>query len=135
MRDSGRDETMTSGFRGLDGEHHVQIELLTAFRRAVADGRPRSEIDEIFDRLIDFTKIHFNSEQLLMRLYQYPAYQQHVDDHDDTVDRLQELRHAYLAGERELACTHADDLAEKLLGHIRSDDRALGSFLVRLGVG
>ena len=135
MRDSGLDETITSGFRGLDGEHHVQIELLTTFRSAVAEGRPRSEVDEILDRLIDFTKVHFNSEQLLMRLYQYPTYQQHNDDHDDTIESLQALRHTYLAGERELACTTADELAEKLLAHICTADRALGSFLVRLGVG
>ncbi|MBK8210792.1 MAG: hemerythrin family protein [Rhodospirillales bacterium] len=135
MAGSGLDETSTSGYRGLDGEHHVQIELLATFRQAVAEERPRGEIDEILDKLIEFTKVHFNSEQLLMRLYQYPSYQQHHDDHDNAVESLQTLRQEYLAGERMLACATADDLADKLLDHIRTADRALGSFLVRLGAG
>ena len=103
---------MPTGCDSLDGEHSVQIELLGAFSRAVKDGRPRDEVDEILDRLIDFTKVHFSSEQLLMRLYQYPAYQQHLDDHDYTVDHLQTMRQAYLAGERDLTCSTADALAK-----------------------
>jgi hemerythrin len=134
MKESRADEVIPSGCHKLDGEHSVQIELLTAFSRAVKDGRPRREVDEILDRLIDFTKVHFSSEQLLMRLYHYPAYQQHSDDHDDTVDRLQAMREAYLAGERDLTCGTADALAEKLIEHIGSADRGLGSFLLEIGL-
>jgi hemerythrin len=134
MKESRTDAVIASGCHSLDGEHSVQIELLTAFSRAVKDGRPRGEVDEILDRLIDFTKVHFSSEQLLMRLYQYPAYQQHSDDHHDTVDCLQTMRQAYLAGEHDLTCSTADALAERLIEHIRSADRGLGSFLLGLGV-
>ena len=135
MREIEQNEAIVSGFCGLDSEHARQIELLTAFRHAVAKERPRIEVDEIFDRLIDYTQVHFGAEQELMRLYQYPSYHQHREDHANTVDRLQALRRAYLDGKEELACSTADDLAEKLLAHMRSADRALGSFLVRLGVG
>jgi hemerythrin len=135
MKDFGFDEEVASGFRSLDGEHHMQLDLLTALRRAILDGRDRLDIDEIFDRLIDYTKLHFTSEQLLMRLHQYPLYQEHVDDHDATVERLADLRAEYLAGNDEVTLNSVDELAEWLVGHIRSADRALGYFLVRVGVG
>ena len=134
MAEGQANEAMRSGCRNLDGEHTVQIELLTAFSQAVREGRPRGDVDQILDRLIDFTKVHFSSEQLLMRLYGYPSYEQHSGDHDDTVDRLQAIRRAYLAGDLELTCKTADALAERLIAHIREADRGLGSFLRQLGV-
>jgi hemerythrin-like metal-binding protein len=92
MKDSGSEEGLLTGYRGLDGEHQMQLELLTAFRRAVGDGQGHAAIDEILDRLVDYTKVHFSSEQLLMRLYQYPRYQEHVDDHERTIECLEDLR-------------------------------------------
>ena len=135
MKDQSQEDMITTGYRGLDDEHHMQMELLDAFTRAVAAGRDPDAIDEILDRLIDYTKVHFSSEQLLMRLYQYPRFQDHLEDHDQTIERLQELRAAYVAGDRTLTLETADALGEALRSHIHSSDRALGHFLVRLGVG
>ena len=134
MTEGRPNEVMLSGCHNLDGEHSLQIELLTAFSQAVQQGRPRGDVDQILDRLIDFSKVHFSSEQLLMRLYEYPSYEQHSDEHDDTVDRLQAIRRLYLAGDIELTSRNADALAEKLVDHMRVADRGLGSFLRQFGV-
>ena len=79
--DSGLDNAMITGFRGIDGEHHVQLELLGALRSVLTAGEERGRIDEILEQLVDYTKVHFASEQLLMRLYNYPHIQQHQADH------------------------------------------------------
>lgn len=135
MKDSGYDEDIASGFRGLDGEHRLQLDLLGSLRTAIAEGRSREDVDEIFDRLIDYTRVHFASEQTLMRLYQYPHAAQHTEDHDGAVQHLQEMRSAQLDGDEGLAIEVADRLTEALTRHILTSDRALGFFLVRLGVG
>ena len=92
-------------------------------------------IDEILDPLIEYTKVHFSSEELLMRLYQYPWYQEHVDDHERIVERLEDLRRARPAGSEASAGSDADQLSDWISAHIRGADRALGHFLVRLGIG
>jgi hemerythrin-like metal-binding protein len=134
VQGSGSEEGLLTGYSGLDGEHQMQLELLTAFRRAVEDSHELAAIDEILDKLVDYTKVHFSSEQLLMRLYQYPSYQEHVDDHERTIERLEDLRRAQLVG-KSMALEAADELSEWIFAHIRSADRALGHFLARLGVG
>lgn len=134
MTEGRPNEVKLSGCHNLDGEHGLQIELLTAFSQAVKQGRPRGDVDQILDRLIDFSKVHFSSEQLLMRLYEYPSYEQHSDEHDDTVDRLQAIRRLYLAGDIELTSRNADALAERLVDHMCVADRGLGSFLRQFGV-
>jgi hemerythrin len=135
VQGSGSEEGLLTGYGGLDGEHQMQLELLTAFRRAVEDTQECAALDEILDELVDYTKVHFSSEQLLMRLYQYPSYQEHVDDHERTIERLEDLRRAQFAGGKAMALEAADELSERMFAHIRSADRALGHFLARLGVG
>lgn len=135
MKDQAQDELVVTGYRSLDSEHQMQMQLLEAFRRAVDAQLSRDVVDEILDRLVDYTNMHFSSEQLLMRLYQYPQFQEHQDTHDRTLEHLQDLRAAFLAGDRLLSLETADELAGQLRSHIHSADRALGRFLVRLGVG
>ena len=133
--DSGLDNAMITGFRGIDGEHHVQLELLGALRSVLTAGEERARIDEILEQLVDYTKVHFASEQLLMRLYNYPHIQQHQADHDDAVERLDAVRATYLAPDAQLALDAVDELSDWIVGHIHSADHKLGHFLVRLGVG
>lgn len=135
MKDSSLAEGYDIGVRALDGEHDFQISLLRAYRHAVEGGRDQAVLSEIVDRLIDYTKIHFASEQMLMRLYHYPQFQDHMVDHDRTIEWLEDLRDAQRSADKDAANDVTAALEQHILGHIRSADRAFGHFLVRLGVG
>ena len=135
MNGDGSAEGLLTGQKGLDGEHRFQLGLLTAFARALEDGRGDAAIGEILDPLIEYTKVHFSSEELLMRLYQYPRHQEHVDDHERIVERLEGLRRARRAGGEVSARSAADEPSDWISAHIRGADRALGHFLARLGIG
>jgi hemerythrin len=129
------DAAFVSGHRGVDGEHHLQLSLLAAVRQAVAGGRPADEIEDLLDRLIEFTKVHFASEVTLMRLYQYPQFQAHVLEHERTLDEIDALRAAWRAGTIPLTDDRLDALSDWLQSHIGGTDAAFGRYLVRLGVG
>ena len=117
------------GSSDVDGEHEVQISLLAAFLDATAEGRDREERDEILDRLLDYTKLHFLSEELLMRFYSYSGYEAHVREHEQTVARIIGLRENSLAGDDGLSRADAEALSRAIVAHIRETDRTLGQFL------
>lgn len=123
------------GYEEMDGEHRVQVGLLRALREAVLQDRPAADAEEILDTLLDYSKVHFSSEQLLMRLHAYPAYQAHLAEHDDAVEKVEHLREAVRAGETELTIEALDTLTHWLVDHIRRTDRALGSYVNRLDPG
>lgn len=135
MNDIVSDESFISGYRTVDNEHRLQLSLLAAVRQAVAESRPASEIDEILERFVDFTKVHFASEVALMRLFQYPHYQSHVGEHDRSLEQIEELEAAYGSGRVALTLQRVDTLSDWIRQHILSTDDALGRYLVRLGVG
>jgi hemerythrin len=124
-----------AGFADMDGEHRVQVGLLAALRDAVAGGRGGDEVDEILAQLVDYTKVHFASELLLMRLYAYPQYQAHAGEHDEALQRLEELGQRLAAGDEALTLETVDTLEDWLVGHIRRADRAFGGFRHRLAGG
>lgn len=128
-------ESLMCGFPATDSEHHLQINLLAALRQAVIEGRPNEAVDELLDRFLDFTKVHFASETTLMRLYQYVQLEAHTHDHDCTLEQLDALRSDWRAGRLGLTFDRMDMLADRIQDHIATADRAFGRYLVRLGVG
>lgn len=120
---AGRDE--------MNGEHHIQLSLLFALREAVGAGQA-DNAEDILERLIDYSKMHFASEQLLMRLYQYGEYEGHAGEHEQMIQRLEDLRAEQAEGHAGAIAGALDDLDAGLVGHIRGADRRLGLYLGRL---
>lgn len=121
----------------VDGEHRIQLELLDALTAAVRDGRKAGETREVYDRLVDYSRVHFLSEQLLMRLHAYPEYDRHVADHDEMMQALVSFEAALDAksSDAEQATHEMDRLRAFLLGHIDSRDRELQRHLSASKVG
>ncbi len=118
-----------TGNQGMDGEHRVQIGLMTAFRDAAGGGRGQAEADEILDQLLDYSKMHFMSEQLLMRLYEYGDYEAHMADHDRMLREMEALRDSYRSGDGSFDRATVDALIKGLTAHISRTDEPLGRYL------
>lgn len=122
METKQRDGVPGEGPRQLHSEHHVQVALLKALRDAVdADGNA-AEIQEILDRLADFSRVHFSSEQLLMRLYGYDGYADHAEEHDRAIAKLDELRARLAANDGPAARACLETFSAWLTDHIHHTD-------------
>ena len=116
----------------IDNEHLVQLGLVDALVEAIRGGRLAAELNELLDQFIDYTKLHFVSEQLLMRLHAYPDYAEHVADHEAMVERMLAVREHLDSDRASPAAAAAERLRGELLGHIRNRDAALHAYLARL---
>jgi len=119
------------GVESLDSEHKVQVELVNALQQAVEQGQRGALVDEILDQLIAYTNAHFMSEQLLMRLYAYPFYESHIQEHDRLIEQVQSLQERYRAGDMTMTLQTGSVLREWLLDHIKGLDYGLGNYLNR----
>ena len=126
------DETRV-GCASLDTEHDLQVELVNALRQAVEQGQKGAVVDEILDQLIAYTNAHFMSEQLLMRLYAYPFYESHTQEHDRLIEQVQSLQERYRAGDMAMTLQTSSALREWLLDHIKGLDYGLGKYLNQQG--
>mgnify|MGYP003422744486 FL=1 len=111
----------------VDHEHQVQLHLMQALTAAIDQG---GDVEEMLAQLADYSRAHFLSEELLMRLYAYPEYDDHVLDHEKMTEWLDEI--AANVGERAAMRHAAGELTAVFRRHIDSRDHMLHDFLNRL---
>ena len=114
----------------VDNEHRIQLGMLQALCDAVEAGEPAEKVHELLEQLTAYSELHFMSEELLMRMYSYPDYDDHVLDHEAMTERLKQITQRYSEGKDSMALQTAIEMLEFLLGHINSRDQALSDFLV-----
>ena len=125
---------VTQDSASIDNEHEVQIGMLDAFCTLVEQGesKPKSVIHEMLDQLISYSDAHFMSEQLLMRMYAYPDYDDHVNDHQAIIEHLNQMKQRFETGQQNMALEIARDMRKFLLGHIGSRDQAFTKYLSKV---
>ncbi|MDX1593133.1 MAG: hemerythrin family protein [Gammaproteobacteria bacterium] len=136
MHDSPATQAAAESQQTLDNEHLVQLGLADAVVQSVEEGASAEEVQQLVAQFVDYTELHFMSEQLLMRLHAYPDYDEHVADHEAIVEALRALRESTAGGEASpLTAERAHKLKGQMLGHIRNRDAALHAFIDELKHG
>ncbi len=133
MPDGRWDRDLMLGVPEMDVEHGLQIELVNALEGAVAAGREREVGDRILERLLEYTRVHFLAEELMMRLEGFPAFEAHIEEHDDLVRQLDSIRALYAAGDRPVTLEAVHTMRTWLAGHIQTHDRVFARFLATRG--
>lgn len=117
----------------IEGQHHLQLELLQALRHAVETAAEGERLAEIAETLLAFTKMHFASEELLMRLNTYDGYAAHANAHALAIDRMEEVCERAQRGEEAWTRRSLVQLEQWITLHIETSDRALAEFLTTAG--
>lgn len=113
----------------MDGEHRLQLDMIQVLERAAAAGEPSDEVRDLAARLIDFTDVHFMSEQLLMRLAAYPDQRGHEAEHDLLMERMRSLQTAFDLNDSDIMVKEAVRLRDMLVTHMGTHDLLLSRYL------
>lgn len=115
----------------VDAEHDVQLQLMEAVETAVRDARPVEDVTALLDQLISYTEVHFHSEELMMRLYGFPGYEDHRDEHARLVAQVREMRAMFDAGDRDGLLQLGRGLRDWVDQHMHGRDRGFLTFMRR----
>ncbi len=116
------------GLPEIEREHELQIALVDAFERA-AGLNERAEAGKILAEMAELSEQHFLAEELVMRLHQYPAFEEHAAEHVRLIREMNELLRQNAAGTLEVTLELADRLRRTLTNHLRGTDHALTVFM------
>ncbi len=113
----------------LDREHQGQIDLLLAVETELRGAGDTARLAVLLDQLIEFTSIHFMSEQVEMRQVVYPGLPAHEIEHDRLMEQMRDFQRRIASGERALTAADMAMLHDWVLRHIRSKDAAFAEYL------
>jgi hemerythrin len=122
-------EVPRTGESSVDSEHDLQMQLLDSLAQTLAQGGDFSPAKHVLEQFIEFSDMHFLSEQLVMRLHNYPAYEIHLEEHTRLMKKVREIRDAVFQGQRAPSLQMVQELRDWLIDHIASEDVAFGQFL------
>lgn len=126
--------TNTVGVRAMDDQHGILMDTLNELRLTTVRGSGREQVSEVLDRLIEFTRMHFWSEEQLMERYGFPSFNDHRSEHQRLLAQILQSSHRVQHGDkmqmRPLLCF----LREAYVEHIDGMDREYGPWLNERGV-
>lgn len=76
------------GVQAMDDQHGVLMDTLNDLRLMLVRGTNRREISLQLERLIEFTQMHFHSEEQLLQQQGFPDAQEHRTAHQSLLARL-----------------------------------------------
>jgi hemerythrin-like metal-binding protein len=131
MRPRAWDEGISTGIGSMDTEHRLQVSLVNALEEILRQQQDRGTADRTFAQLVDFTSVHFHSEELMMRLYAYPQLDVHATAHGKLLDQVRVIQTKYQADEIAEALEVIAELRGWLVNHIKSMDQLFAAWLAK----
>jgi hemerythrin-like metal-binding protein len=113
----------------VDAEHDVQMQMLDSLAAAIENRGDFASTKLVLEQFIEFSDLHFLSEQLVMRLHSYPGYEAHLEEHARLMKKVREIREWVFREEKILSLELIKELRAWLLAHMASHDMVFGEFL------
>lgn len=120
------------GVQEIDTEHDLLLGVVHALERAV-EGAPHAQVEALLLQLSEFSRVHFATEEIMMRLYAYPEFAGHQLEHARLVDQIEQVRAEFAKGQVQPTRSFAAALHHWFTEHIRTHDVALARYVRESG--
>jgi hemerythrin len=124
-------ESLSIGVPAIDSQHKELFAWADALLTAMCEGRAAPECTRLFLFLRNYCKVHFGSEERLMREMWYPGTQGHLVQHADFSRRFEAIaKEVREKGASSMLVIELQNLiCSWLVRHIGEQDTLLAEFL------
>jgi len=119
------------GIHDIDQQHYNLSRIMNRLNTAILYQIPKEDILNLFNKLIEETVKHFESEERYMSLYSYPKRALHFKQH---VHLLSEAKYMLERLSVNDEAPQLDSIKSWLLKHIEYSDKPLAEYLLQHGV-
>lgn len=122
------------GISEIDEQHKALVGFLNDSYEAMKAGKGKDTLDSVLKNLVEYTQIHFATEENLMKKHRFPDYETHKEKHEKMTARVMELKHQFDSGKISSPIQITNFLKDWLSKHIMVTDKAYGPFLNAKGI-
>ena len=126
-------DALSVGIEEIDEQHKVLAELVNRMHQAIHERHGSEVVKGILTELAEYTRIHFAVEESLMRILNYPDYENHKAIHEELIQHVIELRDKVESGKTAIGFELMHFLRNWLTKHIMEEDMAYSSFFLSAG--
>lgn len=127
-------DSFSVNVKQLDDQHKQVIGMINDLHAAMQSGKGRQEVGEIINKMIEYTRLHFSTEEKVLSANGYPAYNDQKEAHDAFTQRVLDFQQQYQQSNLVLSLQVIGFLKEWWTGHILGEDRKYTAFLNEKGI-
>lgn len=114
----------------IDEQHKKLIYIINRVSSIVVQEKYEiSYAREVFKDLEDYVTLHFNYEQNLMRIHDYPATREHIIEHDKLRFKIKDTDLQVVSNHEEFFSGILIYLVDWVSNHIMETDKNLGIYI------
>ena len=100
----------------------------------MSQGKSKDVLAKILNELVDYTKIHFATEEKILEQNKYPKLASHKQEHVNLTNQFLALKHDFENGKVTISIEVLTFLKDWLKNHILGVDQQYSDLLVANGV-
>lgn len=127
-------DELSVGVEQIDDQHKELIRIANALINAVTLERDQRIINNVLNKLREYTIHHFNSEEQLMEKIGFPKRGEHATEHARLKKEVKEYQHQVYLKENLTPDALLEFLKNWLLKHILTYDRDIARFMHKKGM-
>lgn len=127
-------DKLSVGLQEIDEQHMVLVGLLNELHTAIKEKHGGDACIAILDRLVDYTRIHFAVEESLMRILEFPDYEEHKEEHEELLLEVRKLQGKIAVGSANISFELLHFLRMWLTNHILDSDMEYREHFISRGV-
>ncbi|MCK5539057.1 MAG: hemerythrin family protein [Bacteroidales bacterium] len=119
------------GIKEIDEQHHHIMDLVNDFSKMDTEFFSRDDILDVFNDVISYAHVHFQSEEKIFKEAGYPGTEEHIKEHQKLLLRINNLFLSF--SEKDITHTVkevAELLKEWIEDHLMRVDKKYVSFLL-----
>jgi len=128
------DDSYKVGVAEIDDQHKRLVGYVNELFDAMKSGKGKDVLGKILSSLINYTRVHFQTEEGLMMKHSYPEYTAHKKEHDALTDKVVALNKDFAEGKMVMTVDVGTFLKDWLVNHIQKTDKKYTQFFNAKGV-
>jgi len=118
----------------IDNDHKGLLDIINKLFDAMRHGKAKEIHNEILDQLINYTKTHFQREELFFKSTNYPDYEEHKLQHEHFITKVIDLKRQLNQVDQKISIELMKFLSEWLINHILVSDRKYMPHFKKFGI-
>jgi hemerythrin len=115
--------------QAIDAQHQRLFALAGELHTAMSQGKGKAVLEQSLARLVDYTKVHFASEEQLMAKHSYPQLAGHKAQHEQLTAQVMDFQRKFRNGGTTLTVSLMTFLKNWLEHHIIGTDRQYSPYV------
>jgi hemerythrin-like metal-binding domain len=118
----------------IDDQHKVLVGMINELHDAMKQAKSKEVSLEIINKMAEYTKFHFSTEEKYMTRFAYPDYAEHKREHENFVENVIKFKEDYENGKAGVSYDILNFLKDWLVGHIQDSDKKYAPLFIEKGL-